>query len=123
MSEIKYDNIQNRLPLTGIVFFLAYFLSMLTDRNYAALLLGGRLSLASYVADITGTLLTSFVFVELSIFYSRWLFRYISFTFTGKPYCGLFVKALLLLLMNNLMVWCFSTLGIILCEKSHSFFY
>ncbi|MDM8209183.1 hypothetical protein QUW17_15150 [Bacteroides gallinaceum] len=123
MSEIKYDNIQNRLPLTGIVFFLAYFLSMLTDRNYAALLLGGRLSLASYVADIAGTLLTSFVFVELSIFYSRWLFRYISFTFTGKPYCGLFVKALLLLLMNNLMVWCFSTLGIILCEKSHSFFY
>lgn len=94
---------------------------MLTDRNYAALLLGGRLSLASYVADIAGTLLTSFVFVELSIFYSRWLFRYISFT--GKPYCGLFVKALLLLLMNNLMAWCFSTLGIILCEESHSFFY
>lgn len=121
MSGIKYDNIQNRLPLTGIVFFLAYFLSMLTDRNYAALLLGGRLSLASYVADIAGTLLTSFVFVELSIFYSRWLFRYISFT--GKPYCGLFVKALLLLLMNNLMAWCFSTLGIILCEESHSFFY
>ena len=121
MSGIKYDNIQNRLPLTGIVFFLAYFLSMLTDRNYAALLLGGRLSLASYVADIAGTLLTSFVFVELSIFYSRWLFRYISFT--GKPYCGLFVKALLLLLMNNLMAWFFSTLGIILCEESHSFFY
>ena len=56
-----------------------------------------------------------------SVFYSSWSFRLVSFT--DKPYLRLFICAFLLLLFNNLTVWCFSLLINICFDEGLAFFH
>lgn len=108
MAKTKFDNIKNRVLLVVIVFLLSYLLTALIDKEYTTWFFGGELSFVDYMIDFGVSLLISFVFVELSVFYSSWSFRLVSFT--DKPYLRLFICAFLLLLFNNLTVWCFSLL-------------
>lgn len=120
MAETKFDNIKNRLPLVMIVFVLSYLLSALTDRKYIEWLLSDGLSLIDYFIDFAVTLLMSFVFVELSVFYSSWSFRHVSFA--NNPYRGVLVHALLLMLFNNLTAWCFPMLMNLFFDNGIAFF-
>lgn len=108
MAKTKFDNIKNRVLLVVIVFLLSYLLTALIDKEYTTWFFDGELSFVDYMIDFSVSLLISFVFVELSVFYSSWSFRLVSFT--DKPYLRLFICAFLLLLFNNLTVWCFSLL-------------
>lgn len=110
MNKTKFDHLQNRLLLVGVVFILTYFLSALIDKEYAVWLLSGKATLKDYVIDVLFTILSSFVLVELSVFYSHWSFRRVSFT--RNPYKGLLVNSFLLLMFNNLTAWCFSSISI-----------
>lgn len=121
MAKTKFDNIKNRVLLVVIVFLLSYLLTALIDKEYTTWFFGGELSFVDYMIDFGVSLLISFVFVELSVFYSSWSFRLVSFT--DKPYLRLFICAFLLLLFNNLTVWCFSLLINICFDEGLAFFH
>lgn len=121
MAKTKFDNIKNRVLLVVIVFLLSYLLTALIDKEYTTWFFGGELSFVDYMIDFSVSLLISFVFVELSVFYSSWSFRLVSFT--DKPYLRLFICAFLLLLFNNLTVWCFSLLINICFDEGLAFFH
>ena len=89
MAKTKFDNIKNRVLLVVIVFLLSYLLTALIDKEYTTWFFGGELSFVDYMIDFGVSLLISFVFVELSVFYSSWSFRLVSFT--DKPYLRLFM--------------------------------
>ena len=80
MAKTKFDNIKNRVLLVVIVFLLSYLLTALIDKEYTTWFFGGELSFVDYMIDFGVSLLISFVFVELSVFYSSWSFRLVSFT-------------------------------------------
>ena len=71
MAKTKFDNIKNRVLLVVIVFLLSYLLTALIDKEYTTWFFGGELSFVDYMIDFGVSLLISFVFVELSVFYSR----------------------------------------------------
>lgn len=119
MDKTKFDHLLNRLLLVGVVFVLTYFLSVLIDKEYAVWLLSGEATLNDYIVDVLFTIVSSFVLVELSVFYSNWSFRRVSFT--RKPYKGLLVNSFLLLMFNNLTAWCFSLICIRLFDDESSF--
>ena len=119
MAKTKFDNIKNRVLLVVIVFLLSYLLTALIDKEYTTWL--RRTVVLDYMIDFGVSLLISFVFVELSVFYSSWSFRLVSFT--DKPYLRLFICAFLLLLFNNLTVWCFSLLINICFDEGLAFFH
>lgn len=121
MAKTKFDNIKNRVLLVVIVFLLSYLLTALIDKEYTTWFFGDELSFVDYMIDFSVSLLISFVFVELSVFYSSWSFRLVSFT--DKPYLRLFICAFLLLLFNNLTVWCFSLLINICFDEGLAFFH
>lgn len=121
MAKTKFDNIKNRVLLVVIVFLLSYLLTALIDKEYTTWFFDGELSFVDYMIDFSVSLLISFVFVELSVFYSSWSFRLVSFT--DKPYLRLFICAFLLLLFNNLTVWCFSLLINICFDEGLAFFH
>lgn len=79
MAKTKFDNIKNRVLLVVIVFLLSYLLTALIDKEYTTWFFGGELSFVDYMIDFGVSLLISFVFVELSVFYSSWSFRLVSF--------------------------------------------
>lgn len=110
MDRTKFDHLRNRLLLVGVVFFLTYFLSALIDKEYAVWLLSGKATIKDYVIDMSLTIVSSFVLVEWSVFYSNWSFRRVSFN--RNPYKGLFVNSFLLLIFNNLTAWRFSLISI-----------
>lgn len=116
---MRYDHIRNRLSLVGIVFILTYLLSMLIDKSYAAWLLYGDMSLADYLIDAACTLLISFILVELSVFYSSWSFRHLSFMLASHK--KMIANSFLLLLLNNLTAWLFTSFWIWLGDED-SFF-
>lgn len=117
----KFDRLRNRLPLVAAVFLLSYPLSFIVDKEYILWLLSGEMTWTECLADFGLTLLSSFLFVEISVFYCKQLLRYVHFS--RKPYRGLFVYAVLLLALNNLTAVAFSWLTGLIYEDGASFFH
>lgn len=117
----KFDRLKSRLLLVTAVFFLNYLLFFLIDREYAAWMLSGEMTLGECAIDAVLTLLYSFLFVEISVFYCKCLFRYMSFS--HNPYHSLFIYAILLLILNNLTALGFSLLVGLFEDSGFSFFH
>lgn len=121
VARNKFDSLRNRLPLVMAVFILNYLLSFIMDEEYASWMLGGQMTFIEYGIDFGMTLLFSFLFVEMSVFYCKLLFRYIPFS--RNHYRGLFIYALLLLVFNNLTAVLFSFIVDYLFDGGVLFFY
>ena len=117
----KFDRLRNRLPLVVAVILLGYPLSFIIDKEYIMWILGGGMTLTECLADFGLTLLSSFLLVEISVFYCKKLLRYVPFS--RKPYRSLFVYAVLLLALNNLTAVAFSWLTGLVYEDGASFFH
>lgn len=113
----KFDRLRNRLPLVVAVILLSYPLSFIIDKEYIMWILGGGMTLTECLADFGLTLLSSFLLVEISVFYCKKLLRYVPFS--RKPYRSLFVYAVL----NNLTAVAFSWLTGLIYEDGASFFH
>lgn len=75
----KFDRLRNRLPLVVAVFLLSYPLSFIVDKEYILWLLSGEMTWTECLADFGLTLLSSFLFVEISVFYCKLLLRFMPF--------------------------------------------
>ena len=76
----KFDRLRNRLPLVVAVFLLSYPLSFIVDKEYILWLLSGEMIWTECLADFGLTLLSSFLFVEISVFYCKLLLRFMPFS-------------------------------------------
>ena len=100
--KLWFDSIKNRLLLTLITYVFYMLLYLLTDETMRAFYMDKH-PLWVYILDISVTLLGCFLFVQLSVFYSQFIFRrFMSF---DKPYRNLLVYAVLLFIMNNLTAY------------------
>ena len=100
--KLWFDSIKNRLLLTLITYVFYMLLYLLTDETMRAFYMDKH-PLWVYILDISVTLFGCFLFVQLSVFYSRFIFRrFMSF---DKPYRNLLVYAVLLFIMNNLTAY------------------
>lgn len=117
----KFDRLKSRLPLVVAVFLLSYPLSFIVDKEYTIWMLSGRMTLTECLTDFGLTLLSSFLFVEISVFYCRLLLRFMPFS--RNPYRSLFIYAVLLLVLNNLTAVAFSWLTDMVYNTEVSFFH
>lgn len=117
----KFDRLKSRLPLVVAVFLLSYPLSFIVDKEYTIWMLSGRMTLTECLTDFGLTLLSSFLFVEISVFYCRLLLRFMPFS--RKPYRSLFIYAVLLLILNNFTAIAFSLLTGMIYNEGVSFFH
>ena len=110
------DTLKSRLWLTLVTYVLYMTLYLLTDEVIREFYLGGH-SLLDYVLDVGTMLVCIFLFVQLSIFYSRIISRcFMSF---DKPYRHLLVYSVMLLLMNNLTAYVLSLLTELLFDMDN----
>ena len=107
--------------LVVIVFLLSYLLTALIDKEYTTWFFGGELSFVDYMIDFGVSLLISFVFVELSVFYSSWSFRLVSLQISRIYDCLSVLSCYSC--FNNLTVWCFSLLINICFDEGLAFFH
>lgn len=98
-TKAKFDNLKNKLLLALILFIFHYLLSFVVDDSCLTYYLSGNLPLSEFIKESVIIFISSYLFVELSICYSRWIFRH--FFYFEKPYRSLFVHSILLLLLNN----------------------
>ena len=117
----KFDRLRNRLPLVAAVFLLSYPLSFIADKEYTIWMLSGKMTWAECLTDFGLTLLFSFLFVEISVFYCKLLLRFMPFS--RNPYRSLFVYAVLLLVLNNLTAVVVSLLTDMVYDAEVSFFH
>ena len=117
----KFDRLRNRLPLVVAVFLLSYPLSFIVDKEYIMWMMSGEMTWAECLTDFGLTLLSSFLFVEISIFYCKLLLRFMPFS--RNPYRSLFIYAVLLLVLNNLTAIVFSLLTDMVYDAEVSFFH
>ena len=110
----KFDRLRNRLPLVAAVFLLSYPLSFIVDKEYVLWMLSGKMTWAECLTDFGLTLLSSFLFVEISVFYCKQLLRFMPFS--RNPYRRL-------LALNNLTAVAFSWLTGLIYEDGASFFH
>lgn len=98
-----FDTTRNRLLLTLITFFFYLLLYLVTDEYTGYFYFSGITPWWGYAVDVTMTFVCCFIFVQLSIFYSKLIFkRFMSF---HKPYRSLLVYAILLFAMNSLTAY------------------
>lgn len=98
-----FDTLRSRLLLTLVTYALYLLLYIATDSVARDYYLGGGYPAWGYVIDIVTTLVMIFLFVQLSIFYSRAVHqRLVS---TAHPYGGLMAYSVTLLLLNNLVAY------------------
>lgn len=121
IERYKIDRLRNRLPLVVAVFLLSYPLSFIVDKEYTRWVLSGEITWAECLTDVGLTLLSSFLFVEISVFYCRLLLR--SMPFSSNPYRSLFIYAVLLFVLNNLTAFVFSLLTDMFYYTEVSFFH
>ncbi len=112
----QFDNIRNKLLLTFVTFCLYYMLSFMTDKNFVSFYVMSHFTLVDYLEEVLIVFLISFFFVELSIFYSRFIFRRL-FSYKN-PYRSLFIHDILLLILNNVTAYLLSTLNNVFLEGS-----
>ena len=117
----KFDRLRNRLPLVVAVFLLSYPLSFIVDKEYIIWMLSGKMTWAEGLTDFGLTLLSSFLFVETSVFYCKLLLRFRPFS--RNPYRSLFIYAVLLLILNNLTAIAFSLLTNMVYDTEVPFFH
>ena len=117
----KFDRLKSRLPLVVAVFLLSYLLSFTIDKEYTIWMLSGGMTWAEFLTDFGLTLLSSFLFVEISVFYCKWLFRFMPFS--RNPYRSLYAYAGLLLILNTLTAIIFSVLIGLIYDGGFSFFH
>lgn len=121
IERYKIDRLRNRLPLVVAVFLLSYPLSFIVDKEYTRWVLSGEITWTECLTDVGLTLLSSFLFVEISVFYCRLLLRFMPFS--SNPYRSLFIYAVLLLVLNNLTAFVFSLLTDMFYYTEVSFFH
>lgn len=100
-----FDTFRSRLLLTFVTYALYMLLYIATDSQSREFYSGGN-PLPVYLLDVAVTLVCIFLFVQLSIFYSRIV--YSRFVFTARPYISLMAYSLILLLLNNAMAYLLS---------------
>lgn len=100
-----FDTFRSRLLLTFVTYALYMLLYIATDGHSREFYSGGN-PLSVYLLDVAVTLVCIFLFVQLSIFYSRIV--YSRFVFTARPYVSLMAYSLKLLLLNNAMAYLLS---------------
>lgn len=100
-----FDTFRSRLLLTFVTYALYMLLYIATDGQSREFYSGGN-PLSVYLLDVAVTLVCIFLFVQLSIFYSRIV--YSRFVFTARPYVSLMAYSLILLLLNNAMAYLLS---------------
>ena len=100
-----FDTFRSRLLLTFVTYALYMLLYIATDGQSREFYSGGN-PLPVYLLDVAVTLVCIFLFVQLSIFYSRIV--YCRFVFTARPYISLMAYSLILLLLNNAMAYLLS---------------
>lgn len=129
MAKTKFDNIKNRVLLVVIVFLLSYLLTAFQlsadsiDRQRIYYVVFRRRTVVCRLYDRFRRVVADKFRIRgtICLLYSSWSFRLVSFT--DKPYLRLFICAFLLLLFNNLTVWCFSLLINICFDEGLAFFH
>lgn len=123
-----FDTFKGRLLLTAVTYVIYMMLYILTDQQSREFYFGGA-PFMEYVLDAAITLVCIFLFVQISIFYSRVIYRcFMSFE---HPYRSLLLYSLTLLLMNNLTAWLLSLLtgllfsrdGLVFLQVQHLYVY
>ena len=102
-----FDTFKSRLLLTLITYVLYMLLYFLTDEQMREFYLG-RYPFWNYAVDVATTLVCIFLFVQLSIYYSRLIYRRL--TSPEHPYRNLILYSVVLLVMNNVTAWILSLL-------------
>lgn len=111
-----FDTLKIRLLLTLVTYILYMLLYLLTDEQARSFYFGGH-PFWGYVLDVVTTLVCIFLFVQLSIFYSRWIYRcFMSF---DHPYRSLMVYSIILLVMNNLTAYLLALLTGVLFDMDN----
>lgn len=103
-----FDTLRSRLLLTLITYVLYTLLYILTDEQARDFYLSGDYPAWGYAFDVVTTLVCIFFFVQLSICYSRLIYR--CFLSLEHPYRSLIVYSVMLLVMNNLTAYVLSLL-------------
>ena len=101
------DTKKSRLVPSLITYALYMLLYIVTDEQAREFYFGGY-PLWGYVVDAATTFVCIFIFVQLSIFYSKGIYRrFMSF---AHPYRSLLVYSLALFIMNTLTAYLLSLL-------------
>lgn len=110
----KLDKIRYRLILPPVICFILYVLTFLINRSELDAYTPEYLYSVSFLFEVLSSLLFSFLFSELSLGYSRFIFR--NFTNINKPYRSLLIHNVLLFILNNITVFLFAYLISILLD-------
>ena len=104
----QFDNFKKRIILTPITAILYYLLSSLTDDSYFHLMVSGQLPTDEFILFFIIGLILSFVFIELSVCYSRFIFNL--FQRIESVYKKMVSCYILLFFVNNVTAYFISSL-------------
>lgn len=99
--KIKFDRFKDRLLLTPLLCLLYYLIIFFMDNGYFSDFISGAMSGYNYLLDFICIFLLCFIFIEISVFYNRLIFRKLDIF--NQYYQKMLVYSVLLFLINNVL--------------------